>query len=170
MTSMIQTGKALLGAVSLTALATAATAQDDTLLIFDWSGYEEEGFFQTYLANHDSPEFAFFGEEEEAFQKLRSGFRADISHPCSQSVEKWRAAELIEPWNLDLIPNYETLAEGYKTADIFTEDGAVYFIPADLGATALLYNTEEVAEADAASLPDFHQSDLRRSHLPARQR
>lgn len=146
----------LLGAASAATLASAAFAQDADLLIFDWSGFEEEGFYQEYIATHgEGPTFAFFGEEEEAFQKLRSGFRADVAHPCSQSVEKWRAAELIEPWDISQIPNYENVAEQYKTADIFTDNGEVYFIPADNGATAILYNTEDVPAEDVTSLDVF---------------
>lgn len=145
-----------LGAASVAALATAVSAQDPDLLVFDWSGYEEEGFYQHYIDQHgDSPTFAFFGEEEEAFQKLRSGFRADISHPCPHSVQKWRDAGLIEPWDISQIPSYDTLAEQYKNDPVFTDGDDVYFIPADNGATALLYNTEEVSEADAQSLQIF---------------
>lgn len=146
----------LLGAASLTALATASFAEDADLLVFDWSGFEEDGFYQEYIEAHgEGPTFAFFGEEEEAFQKLRSGFRADVSHPCSQSVEKWRAAGLIEPWDITQIPRYETVAEAYKTNPIFADDTGVYFIPADNGATAIAYNTEQVPAEDIASLQVF---------------
>lgn len=148
--------KPLLGAVSLAALATAVSAQDPDLLVFDWSGYEEEGFYQEYIdAYGQGPTFSFFGEEEEAFQKLRSGFRADVSHPCPHSVSKWRDAGLIEAWDISLIPNYETVAESFKTDPVFTDAGEVYFIPADNGATALLYNTEEVPAEDASTLQIF---------------
>ena len=137
-------------------MATAAFAEDPELLILDWSGFEEEGFYAAYEEKHGvAPTFTFFGEEEEAFQKLRSGFRADVSHPCSQSVEKWRDAGLIEPWDISKIPSYEGVAEEYKTSDVFVQDGNVYFIPADLGATAIAYNTEEVPEDAVQTLQVF---------------
>ena len=44
-----------LGAASVAALATAVSAQDPDLLVFDWSGYEEEGFYQDYIAQHGEP-------------------------------------------------------------------------------------------------------------------
>ena len=147
-----------LAACSALALATAAApvrAQDE-LLILDWSGFEEKAFFGAYTEKYgEAPTFTFFGEEEEAFQKLRSGFRADISHPCSQSVEKWRDAGLIEPWDVSQIPSYEGVGEDYKTNPIFADDTGVYFIPADLGATAIAYNTEEVPEEDVQTLQVF---------------
>jgi len=155
-------------AASIAALATAVTAQDSELLVLDWSGFEEEGFFQTYIEQHGTgPSFSLFGEEEEAFQKLRSGFRADVSHPCSQSVEKWRLAGLIEPWDIDQIPNYDTVAETYKTNPIFADDTGVYFIPADFGATAMLYNSDEISEEAASSLNIFVDPALAgRTSLP----
>ncbi|MEM7295244.1 MAG: polyamine ABC transporter substrate-binding protein, partial [Pseudomonadota bacterium] len=79
-------------ASALALIAGVSFAADPELLVLDWSGFEEEGFYAAYAEKHGiAPTYSFFGEEEEAFQKLRSGFRADVSHPCSQSVEKWRA-------------------------------------------------------------------------------
>ena len=90
--------KILLATTATTLVSGAAMAADDGLVVLDWSGYEDEGFFQKYIAQHgDVPTFSFFGEEEEAFQKLRAGFRADVSHPCRQSVSKWLEDGLLEP-------------------------------------------------------------------------
>lgn len=146
----------LFGSAALVALATTVHAADPDLLVFDWSGYEEEGFFIKYAEKHgQGPTYAFFGEEEEAFQKLRSGFKADVAHPCSQSVDKWYQAGLIEPWDLSKIPTYETLADSYKNDATFVRDGEVYFIPADLGMTGIAYNADEITEDQVSSLEIF---------------
>lgn len=146
----------LLGSAALALSASAVAAADPDLLVFDWSGYEEEGFFIKYAEKHGSgPTYAFFGEEEEAFQKLRSGFKADVAHPCSQSVDKWFQAGLLEPWDLSKIPSYDTLAEIYKTDPTFVRDGEVYFIPADLGMTGTAYLADSVPAEDIASLQVF---------------
>ena len=73
----------LLGAASLAALATAAAAQDGSLTVLDYPGFEEPSFHPAYGEAHGEPTYSFFGDEEEAFQKLRSGFRADITHICA---------------------------------------------------------------------------------------
>lgn len=143
----------LAGASALAILAAGAQAQDSELLIFDWSGFEEDGYWQVYGEEYgQSPTYTFFGEEEEAFQKLRSGFRADIAHPCSQSVDKWRQAGLIEPWDISKIPNYQFVDEQYRTDPIFTDGDDVYFIPADFGTTATAYNADEISADVVASL------------------
>lgn len=146
----------LLGTAALTLASTAAFAADPDLLVFDWSGYEEDGFFIKYAEQHGSgPTYAFFGEEEEAFQKLRSGFKADVAHPCSQSIEKWFQAGLLEPWDLSKIPTYATLAESYRTDPTFVRDGEVYFIPSDLGMTGIAYNSDKVTAEQVSSLQIF---------------
>jgi spermidine/putrescine transport system substrate-binding protein len=81
-------GISLALAVALAGSAAAiATAEDKELVIFDWSGYEAPEFHPGYAAEHgQSPTFTFFGDEDEAFEKIRSGFKTDLAHPCSQNV------------------------------------------------------------------------------------
>ncbi|MEM6729872.1 MAG: extracellular solute-binding protein, partial [Pseudomonadota bacterium] len=145
-----------LGGAALTTLATAAFAADPELLVFDWSGFEEEGFYGAYVEKHGiAPSYAFFGEEEEAFQKLRSGFRADVSHPCPHSVQKWRDAGLIEPWDISLIPSYAKVDQDFANNPVFADETGVYFIPADSGRTAIAYNTDEISAETVSTLQVF---------------
>lgn len=139
---------------STTSLALAA----ETITVFDWSGYEDPNFHPAYTAkNGASPDFAFFGDEEEAFQKLRSGFKADVAHPCSQSVSKWRDAELLEPldttklafWN-DTNPGIMAMKELMTSAD-----GKAWFIPFEWGNTVLTYRTDTVKPEEVQSLKAF---------------
>ncbi|MGQ3295942.1 MAG: polyamine ABC transporter substrate-binding protein, partial [Shinella sp.] len=141
------------------ALGTALPAfAADTLTVFDWSGYEDPAFHPKYTEKHGgSPDFSFFGDEEEAFQKLRSGFKADIAHPCAQSIVKWREAGLLEPldtskltsWN-DMLPNFKTM-KNLMTS----EDGTAWFIPFEWGNTVLTYRTDTVKPEEIASLKAF---------------
>lgn len=144
----------LLAAVSVTALASAAAAQDAELLVFDYSGFEEPGYHQPYIAAHgDSPTFAFFGDEDEAFQKIRAGFNADVAHICAGSVSKWTESGIIEPWDTSKITAYGDLDSNLTGTDI--AGGETYFIPTDFGSTAIAYNPDEVPTEDVASLDVF---------------
>lgn len=144
----------LSGAALAVFMAAPTLAADEGLIVFDWSGYEDPGFIQTYIDKHGQPPtFAFFGEEEEAFQKLRSGFKADVSHPCSQSVSKWLEAGLIEPIDTSRVDRWDELNTDMTEA--FKFDGQYYMLPADWGSTALTYRTDMVAEADRGSLEVF---------------
>ncbi len=145
----------ILGAVSLAALTTAASAQDADLLVFDYPGFENPDFHVGYTEAHgDSPTFAFFGDEDEAFQKIRAGFEADVAHICAGSVSKWTESGIIEPWDVSRIPAYGDLDSNLTGTDVGAGD-AVYFVPVDFGSTAIAYNPDEVPAEDVASLDVF---------------
>jgi spermidine/putrescine transport system substrate-binding protein len=144
----------LAGAAALVALP--ALAADPDFTVFDWSGYEDPGFFQAYVDKYGTnPTFAFYGDDDDAFQKLMSGFRADVSHPCSQMVSKFRDADLIEPWDTSRIENYDKINPAFMNSTLFKDEQGTWYIPAEWGATAIAYNTEEVPEADVQTLQVF---------------
>ncbi|WBU63352.1 ABC transporter substrate-binding protein [Paracoccus aerodenitrificans] len=152
----------------LAALATPAFAADPELTVFDWAGFEEPVIFQGYIDKHgDNPTFAFYGDDDEAFQKVASGFKADVVHPCSQMVSKYRDAGLIEPWDTSRIENFDDLDPELMASDVFQDDEGVWYIPTDWGATAIAYNPEEVPGEDVASLNVFTNPEYQgRTSLP----
>lgn len=126
-----------------------AYPQDDELTVFEWAGYELPDFHKAYIDKYGkTPTFTFFGEEEEALQKMRSGFRADVSHPCTYSTARWRDAGLLKPidtsridhWS-GIFPNLLTL-RGNQDAE-----GRDYFVPWDWGNSSVIYRTDLVDPA-----------------------
>ena len=145
-------------ALSLSVAPMAASAADGDLTVFDWAGYEDPAFHPAYVEKHDvSPTFAFFGDEDEAFQKLRTGFRADVAHPCSQNVTKWRDAGMLKPLDTSRIPEWDNILPGFKSMKglMTTEDGQAWMVPFEWGNTAVTYRTDTVDEADIQSLKAF---------------
>ncbi|MBR2689938.1 MAG: ABC transporter substrate-binding protein [Aquamicrobium sp.] len=145
---------ALALASTLMTPATAHAAGSD-LVVFDWAGYELPEFHPKYTEKHgDAPTFTFFGDEDEAFEKMRSGFKADLAHPCSQSVVKWRDAGLLQPLDTSRITAWKDLNPGImKMKNLATsEDGTAWFMPWDWGNSQLTYNSEKVDEKDIQSL------------------
>lgn len=146
----------LIGAASALAFATVAHAADPDLLVFDWAGWEIPGLSASYTEKYgQSPSYAFFADDDEAFQKISSGFKADVVHPCSQMVPKYRAAGLIEPWDTSRIPEFANLAPRMLASKDFVDDEGVWFIPTDYAFTAIAYNTDTVPAEDVASLKVF---------------
>ena len=142
------------GAALALALSLPAFAQD--LTVFDYSGFEDPSFHEGFIATHgSSPEFVFFGDEDEAFQRLVSGFRSDVTHICAGSVPRWQASGIIEPWDTAQIAAFATLNSDLVGADVLAGSEDLYFLPIDFGSTAVTYNTADVPEADVASLEVF---------------
>ncbi|MDH6234150.1 spermidine/putrescine transport system substrate-binding protein [Mesorhizobium soli] len=147
-----------LASVLTVPLMGSAVAADKDLTIFDWAGYEDPSFHPAYVSKHgDSPTFTFFGDEDEAFEKMRSGFKADLGHPCSQSVVKWREAGLLQPLDPAKIADWKDLNPGIMAMKNLATDesGKVWFMPWDWGNTQLTYNTEKVDAKDVQSVKAF---------------
>lgn len=155
-------------ALVIGSVAAPSFAADRELTVFDWAGFEEPSIFQGYIDKHgDSPTYAFYGDDDEAYQKLASGFKADVAHPCSQMVSKYRDAGLIDPWDVSKIPAFDTIDPRFLASPVFKDDGGVWYIPTDWGATAIAYNTENVPAEDVASLNVFTDAKYQgRTSLP----
>lgn len=149
--------KTFFGAASVSVLSVAASAQDADLLVLDYPGFDNPEFHQTYVAAHGaSPTFSFFSDEGEAFQKVRSGFRADVAEICAGSVSLWTESGIIEPWDTSRITEYDNLDANLSGNEIGADTDDVYFIPFYFGSTAIAYNPDEVPAEDVASLAVFH--------------
>jgi len=157
MTRRLALALTLAGTLTASA-ATLARAEDKDLVVFDWSGYEDPSFHPKYVEKHgDSPTFAFFGDEDEAFEKIRSGFKADLGHPCSQSVVKWREAGLLQPLDTSKIEGWNDLDPGIMAMKnlVTSDDGKVWFMPWDWGNTEVTYNSDKIDAKDVQSLKAF---------------
>jgi spermidine/putrescine transport system substrate-binding protein len=149
--------KRLLTSAAFAAAALPAFAADPDLVVFDWAGWENEALMATYVAKHGQmPTYAFFADDDEAFQKLSSGFKADVAHPCSAMVPKYREAGLIEPWDTSRIPEFANIEARMLESSVFKDEAGVWYLPTDYAYTAIAYNTTDVPEADVATLAVFH--------------
>src|SRR5258705_10888568 len=98
---MIQTMSAAgLALVTMPITKKLAQADDAQTTYCTWSGYDTPDFFPGYVKKYGAnPNLPIFADEQEAFQKLMAGFSADVVHPCSGRIIKWRNAKLIQPFD-----------------------------------------------------------------------
>jgi spermidine/putrescine-binding protein len=121
------------------------TRAADAITYFTWSGYEVPELHKTYIEKYGrGPDTSLFGDEEEAFQKLRSGFAADVAHPCTYAIRRWREAGLLEPIDISRLPAWPDLFERLKSVDGTVADGQHWFVPIEWGLNSILYRTDRV--------------------------
>jgi spermidine/putrescine transport system substrate-binding protein len=143
-------------AVAVGLVGSAAMAADPELTVFDWSSFDNPDIIPSYVEKHgDAPTYSIFADDDEAFQKISSGFKVDVAHPCSQMIPKYRDAGLIEPWDISKIPKFAEIDPAFLKSKVFMDDGGVWYIPTDYAYTAVAYNTESVPVEDVASLQVF---------------
>jgi spermidine/putrescine transport system substrate-binding protein len=146
----------LLSAASVLSLTVAARAADPELTVLDWAGWEIEGILTDYTAKHGQhPTYAFFADDDEAFQKVSSGFQADVVAPCVASLPRYREAGLIEPWDTSRITEFANIAPRMMENSFVTDAEGVWFIPTNYAYTAIAYNTETVPAEDVATVQVF---------------
>ena len=128
-------------------LMTASTAlAEDKLQYFTWSGYELPEFNKSFLDAHpDGVEFSMFGDDDDAFTKVKAGFRPDVAHPCYDKIARWNKEGLLQPIDTKRIKNWDAIFPVFKNLpDIQAGDGKVWMVPWDWGNTSILYRTDMV--------------------------
>jgi spermidine/putrescine transport system substrate-binding protein len=153
---MKQTSILLATVATIAALSGAARAADAEMTVFDWAGWEIDGVLTDYVAKHGAnPTYSFFADDDEAFQKVSSGFKSDVTHPCVASLPRYKDADLIEPWDISKIPEFANINPVLMNSAVVKDDAGVWFIPTDYAYTAVAYNTTEVPAEDVATLQVF---------------
>jgi spermidine/putrescine transport system substrate-binding protein len=135
-----------LGLFSLPLLGKRGLAgTEDHPLIFGWEGYEEEGLHTQYAEKHgEIPNFTFFGDEEEAFAKMRAGFKPDISMPCSYKIPTWRDAGILQPIDVSRLSNFGDTITSLKDVPGIVVNGERHWVCMDWGQTSITYRTDLV--------------------------
>jgi spermidine/putrescine transport system substrate-binding protein len=130
-------------------MAGAAPSQAaDKLSYFTWSGYELPDFNQSFLAAHpDGVEISTFGDDDDAFSKVKAGFHPDLAHPCYDKVARWNKEGLLQPIDTAKIKNFEKIFPIFRNLpDLQAGDGKVWMVPWDWGNTSILYRTDLVKD------------------------
>jgi spermidine/putrescine transport system substrate-binding protein len=141
-------------ASTLLAAAIASTAvpalADGKLKYFTWSGYELPDFTKSFLAaNPDGVEYSMFGDDDDAFTKVKAGFRPDVAHPCYDKVARWNREGLLQPIDTKRIKNWDNIFPTFRNLpDIQAGDGKVWMVPWDWGNTSVLYRTDLVKDPE----------------------
>jgi len=138
-------------------LTPRAAWADEQVTYFTWSGYDVPDFFPGYVKKYGvNPNLPLFSDEEDAFQKLRAGFFADVAHPCSGRIKRWRDAGVVQAIDTSRLSNWGDVVEVLKTVNGAADGGKQWFVPIDWGNTSVLYRADlvEVKEESWALLWD----------------
>ena len=122
-----------------------ATAQSGEAVSFTWAGYDVPELYQSYVEkNGAAPDYVIYADEYEAFQKVKTGFRPDLAHPCSPLVAQWRDAGLIQPIDTSRLANWPDVFPVLKDLPGTQFDGRQWFAPIEWGRTSITYRTDLV--------------------------
>jgi spermidine/putrescine-binding protein len=121
-----------------------ATAKPD-LLYYTWAEYDNPVFHNAYVTkNGGTPNYAIFADEEEALQRIRNGFLADVGHPCTSNVVRWYDAGILKPIDVSRLENWPDIFDGFKTVRGVEIDGKIFHVPWEWGNSSVAYRPDKV--------------------------
>ncbi len=128
---------------------------DITLNIYNWGEYISDGADDTLDVNKAFEEltgidvvYSTFDTNETLYAKLMTGGSSyDIVIPSDYMIGRMIQDELIQPVNLDNIPNFEYINDSYKNPSYDPQN--LYSVPYTWGTVGLIYNTTMVDPNDA---------------------
>lgn len=121
-----------------------------SLVVLEWSGFEVPELWKPYAAEFpgEKPEFPVMTNTQDAYTKLLSGAKADLTHPSFADLEQWMEVDLLRPFDTSLVKNFTALNPALVKRGQF--NGKQYAIPSDWGYNSVAYRADLV-EVDEAS-------------------
>ena len=135
--------------VMLLPLRGAFAAESKELNIWTWGIYcpdfATDSFEEEYGIKVNC---TFYHGNEELWSKIQAGHEGlDIIQPSNHMIQRFAGAGLLSPIDINKIPNYQGLSEGFKKAEYNTLDGKQYSVPYTFGVMGMAYRTDMVKEA-----------------------
>lgn len=116
--------------------------------LFQFQDYVDPHFTAAYEARfHEKPNTSIFADEDEAFSKMRAGYKPDVMGPCLYSVPRWKEAGLLAPIDTAKLKNWNKLSPTLRNMpEIQAGPGKVWFVPHYWGNTSLTIRTDLAPE------------------------
>jgi len=90
-------------------------------------------------------EMPSFSDEEETETKLRAGFEADVVELCAGEIGGMVTTGLLQPIDTSRIDDWDLIFPLFLDGkDTFDEEGNIYMVPLQGGASGIVYNTDDV--------------------------
>jgi spermidine/putrescine transport system substrate-binding protein len=137
------------GALIGSGLIAMAAMGADQLNYFTWSGYEVPDLQKGFEAQHPGAFAAtLFGDDDEAYTKVKAGFRPDVAHPCYDKLEHWKEAGLIEPMQISKIKNWDKIFPVFRDLPGMVDGDKTWMVPWDWGNVSITYRTDLIPDAE----------------------
>jgi spermidine/putrescine transport system substrate-binding protein len=146
----VKTGWILGGALAVLAAVGYGCGRSDSApaMLFQWEDYVAEPYLAAYQARYgEKPATTIFADEDEAFAKMRAGFKPDVMGPCYYEFPRWKEAGLLQPIDTSKLKNWNKISPTLRNLPgISAGPGKVWFVPHYWGNTSLTIRTDLAPE------------------------
>lgn len=144
---------AKLAVLLLAAVAVASCGQNESrssrpAALFQWEDYMDPPFLADYeKAYKEKPAITIFADEDEAFAKMRAGFKPDVMGPCYYEFPRWQEAGLLQPIDTTKLKNWNKISPTLRNLPgISAGPNKVWFVPHYWGNTSITFRTDLAPE------------------------
>ena len=125
-----------------------APAKSRPVTLFQWLDNIGPPFLADYEKTfHEKPAITIFADEDEAFSKMRAGFKPDVMGPCYYEFPRWKEAGLLQPIDTSRLKNWNKISPTLKNLPgISAGPGKVWFVPHYWGNTSLTIRADLAPE------------------------
>ena len=124
------------------------------LTVFDWSGYEVEGFWQDFKDKYANVDVSFpsmGGSDADIYNGIKTGTNtSDVFHPYTGWLQFYVDEGLVAEIDTTKLANWDSVPDKFKELGQF--NGKQYFIPWDWGFTSVLHRTDKIPTVDSWSV------------------
>jgi len=122
--------------------------QGDEPLLFTFEGWTEAPFFAEYKEKYGvAPRSAIWADEDEAFTKMRAGYKPDVMGPCSYEFGRWQEAGLIQPIDVTKLKYWKDIPSSLKNIPgMMKSETEAWFIPQYWANTSVTFRTDLAPE------------------------
>jgi spermidine/putrescine transport system substrate-binding protein len=136
------------------ALTLAACGQNESktaskpVALFQWEDYMDPPFYADYQKSYnEKPNIVIFADEDEAFAKMRAGYKPDVMGPCYYEFPRWKEAGLIQPIDTTKLKNWSKISPTLRNMPgIWADKTHVWFVPHYWGNTSITFRTDLAPE------------------------
>ncbi|MBQ8343739.1 MAG: extracellular solute-binding protein [Clostridia bacterium] len=157
----------LLAVITTSVFFATATSETVVVNVYNWGEYVSDGSDGTLDVNKEFEDYyskvlsekrghkvkvqvnyTTYASNEDLYAKIKSGVGGyDIIVPSDYMIERLKSEGLIQPLNLNNIPNYKYIKDEFKKP--FYDNGKdTYSVMYTYGIVGIIYNTKYVDEAD----------------------
>lgn len=143
-------GAAALAAAAAWMLVPGAPAEagSGAVTLFQWEDYMDPPFLAQYEKQYkEKPNVAIYADEDEAYAKMRAGYKPDVMGPCYYEFPRWKEAGLLQPIDTSKLKNWNKISPTLRNMPgISAGPGKVWFVPHYWGNTSITFRTDLAPE------------------------
>jgi len=125
-----------------------AIAGSGAVTLFQWEDYMDPPFLDQYKRQyHEDPNVSIYADEDEAFAKMRAGYKPDVMGPCYYEFPRWKDAGLLQPIDTAKLKNWNRISAALRNLPGIGAGGTkVWFVPHYWGNTSVTFRTDLAPE------------------------